>query len=241
MKNEATIRDMEKLPDTDGFAPLDREGLVDRIARLLSRAIVSGRLAPGERLSESVVAKQLGTSRAPVREAARLLENSGLVTYAPNRGFFVRRHSAAEIDNLYEFRITIEIAAVRRLMRQGLGATAAALCAQIEELRRVAEPGHDMLTQVEADMQFHRLICEGSGNPLYLRSFERIALETELTIVLIGTLYDDAQKLAETHAPLLEALQSGCEEEAVDAMFYHLDVARMLVTDQFRKLEENTP
>lgn len=241
MKNGATIRDMEKLHETDGFAPLDREGLVDRVARLLSQAIVSGRLAPGERLSESVVAKQLGTSRAPVREAARLLESSGLVTYAPNRGFFVRRHSATEIDNLYEFRITIEIAAVRRLMREGLGATAAALGAQIEELRRLAEPGYDMLTQVEADMQFHRLICEGSGNPRYLRSFERIAQETELTIMLIGRLYDDAHRLAETHVPILDALQSGSEEEAVDAMFYHLDVARRLVTDQFRKLEESTP
>lgn len=232
---------MDKITQQDGFAPLDREGLVERVARLLSKAIVSGQLSPGDRLSESVVAKQLGTSRAPVREAARLLENSGLVTYHANRGFFVRKFTATELDNLYEFRIVIELAAVRRLMRDGLGDTGPALCAQIAALHRVAEPGHDMVTQVEADMQFHRLICAGSGNPRFLRTFEQIALETELTIVLIGRLYDDAHRLAETHVPILEALQSGCEADAVDAMFYHLDVARSLVTEQFRKLEGQKP
>ena len=167
---------MDHSDANEGFAPLDREGLVQRVARRLSKAIVSGQLTPGERLSESVVARQLGVSRAPVREAARLLENSGLVTYLPNRGFFVRKFSAEELDNLYELRIIIETAAIRRLIREGLGDTEAALEAQIQELHRVAGPGHDMLTQVEADMQFHRLICAGSGNPRFLGVFEQIAL-----------------------------------------------------------------
>ena len=103
---------MRHTQDTDGFEPLDREGLVQRVVRRLSKAIVSGQLSPGERLSESVVARQLGVSRAPVREAARLLENSGLVTYQPNRGFFVRRFTARELDDLYEFRLVIETAAL---------------------------------------------------------------------------------------------------------------------------------
>ncbi|SDE29585.1 transcriptional regulator, GntR family [Salipiger thiooxidans] len=231
---------MDHSDANEGFAPLDREGLVQRVARRLSKAIVSGQLTPGERLSESVVARQLGVSRAPVREAARLLENSGLVTYLPNRGFFVRKFSAEELDNLYELRIIIETAAIRRLIREGLGDTEAALEAQIQELHRVAGPGHDMLTQVEADMQFHRLICAGSGNPRFLGVFEQIALETELTIMLIGKLYDDAHRLADTHVPILDALRGGDERVAVEAMHFHLDVARLLVTEQFRKLEDGS-
>lgn len=231
---------MDAHSDADGLGPLDREGLVQRVARRLSKAIVSGQLPAGERLSESVIARQLGTSRAPVREAARLLENSGLVTYQPNRGFFVRSFTATELDNLYEFRIVIELAAVRRLIRQG-GQTIPALRAQIDALHRVAEPGHDMLTQVEADMQFHRLICQGAGNPRFLATFEQIALETELTIMLIGRLYDDAHRVAETHVPILEAIEAGDETAATGAMFYHLDVARTLVTEQFRKLEGEKP
>ena len=77
----------------------------------LERMILDGEVAAGERLNELTLAEQMGVSRGPVREAARLLENSGLVTYLPNRGFFVRKFSAEELDNLYELRIIIETAA----------------------------------------------------------------------------------------------------------------------------------
>ncbi|MGR3376200.1 GntR family transcriptional regulator [Salipiger abyssi] len=230
---------MDQQNDSDGFRPLDREGLVQRVARRLSKAIVTGQLAPGARLSESVVARQLGVSRAPVREAARLLETTGLVTYEPNRGFFVRGFTSRELDDLYEFRLVIEIAVIRRLIRNGLGETEARLTAQIDELHRVAGPEFDMLTQVEADMQFHRLLCAGSGNPRYLAVFEQIAVETELSIMLIGQLYDDPQRLAETHVPILETLRSGDEARAVEAISYHIGEARTLVTEQFRKLESD--
>ena len=229
---------MDPKQDSDGFQPLDREGLVQRVARLLSKAIVTGQLSQGERLSESVVARQLGVSRAPVREAARLLENSGLVTYLPNRGFFVRSISSRELADLYEFRLVIETAAVRRLIRDGLGDSETRLVQQIEEMRRVAGPGFDMLTQVEADMEFHRLICAGSGNPKYLATFDQIAMESELTIMMIGRLYDDAQRLAETHQPILDALLRHDEPEAVEALRYHIEVARDLVVEQFRNMEE---
>ena len=229
---------MDPKQDSDGFQPLDREGLVQRVARLLSKAIVTGQLSQGERLSESVVARQLGVSRAPVREAARLLENSGLVTYLPNRGFFVRSITARELADLYEFRLVIETAAVRRLIRDGLGDSETRLVQQIEEMRRVAGPGFDMLTQVEADMEFHRLICAGSGNPKFLATFDQIAMESELTIMMIGRLYDDAQRLAETHQPILDALLRHDEPEAVEALRDHIEVARDLVVEQFRNMEE---
>jgi len=225
----------------DGFQPLDREGLVQRVTRVLTKAIVTGHLLPGNRLSESVVARQLGVSRAPVREAARLLENSGLVTYVPNRGFFVRTIKARELADLYEFRLVIEVASVRRLIREGLGDTEQALAQQIDEMRRVAVPEFDMATQVEADMNFHRLLCAGSANPRFLSVFDQIATETELTIMLIGRIYEDPSALAETHVPILDALRSGSESDAVDALRYHIEVASNLVTAQFRKMEEDKP
>lgn len=229
---------MTGIQDTDGFQPLDREGLVQRVARLLTKAIVSGQLPGGERLSESVIARQLGVSRAPVREAARLLENSGLVQYVPNRGFFVRKITARELEDLYELRLVIEIAAVRRLIRHGLGESDGALSRQIDEMRRVAAPGFDMITQVEADMEFHRLLCTASGNPKFLAVFDQIAAESALTIMVIGRLYDDPKGLADTHLPILQALRSGVEAEAVEAIRYHIDVARDVVTAQFREMEE---
>ncbi|MBE9639866.1 GntR family transcriptional regulator [Salipiger mangrovisoli] len=228
---------MARPPQQTGFQPLDREGLVQRVATLLTKAIVTGQLAPGARLSESVVARELGVSRAPVREAARLLENSGLVTYYANRGFFVRETSAEALNDLYELRMVIEIAAARRVIRLGLDETVDKLAAQIAELHRVADQRADMLTQVEADMQFHRLLCAGSGNPKFLHVFEQIAAETEFSIMVIGRLYDDAHKIAETHEPILDAIRRGDAEAAEAALRYHIGEAQELVTRQFRDLE----
>ncbi|MCA0996887.1 GntR family transcriptional regulator [Alloyangia pacifica] len=231
---------MAKSPQTSGFQPLDREGLVQQVSTLLTKAIVTGQLAPGARLSESVVARELGVSRAPVREAARLLENSGLVTYHANRGFFVRETSAEALSNLYELRIVIETAAAMRVIRHGLSETIDRLAAQIDALHEVAQQGADMLTQVEADMEFHRLLCAGSGNPKFLHVFEQIAAETEFSIMVIGRLYDDPHKIAETHEPIVNALRRGDEAGTRHAIGYHIGVAQDLVTEQFRRLESGS-
>ncbi len=230
---------MANSPRSTGFEPLDREGLVQRVATRLSKAIVTGQLAPGARLSESVVARELGVSRAPVREAARLLENSGLVTYRANRGFFVRETSVEALNDLYELRLVIETAAARRVIRDGLDGTIDRLAAQIAVLHRVAEDEADMLTQVEADMEFHRLLCAGSGNPKFLHVFEQIAAETEFSIMVIGRLYDDARKIAETHEPILDAIRRGDPEAAEAALRLHIGEAQELVTRQFRDLDRN--
>ena len=69
------------------FLPLNRDGLVDRVANSLVGAILSGAMRPGDRLAESHIARQMDLSRAPVREALRLLESSGLVEYRTNRSY----------------------------------------------------------------------------------------------------------------------------------------------------------
>ncbi|ETX26902.1 GntR family transcriptional regulator [Roseivivax isoporae] len=224
------------------FGPLARDGLVDRVAGLMAEAIVAGRVLPGARLSESTIARDLGVSRAPVREAARLLENSGLVRYRPNRGFFVRTLSSAALDNLYEFRIVIESAAIARLVARGdVEALLPRLDAQIAELYRVAEAGDDMLRQVEADMAFHRLICEGSGNPRYLAAFDQIANETKLGLMLIGRLYDSPRRMAGSHVPIRAAIAARDAQGATAAIEDHIGSARHMVTERFRSLEEGHP
>ena len=229
---------MTETQPSSGFQQLDREGLVQRVAKLLSKAIISGQLAPGARLSESVVARELGVSRAPVREAARLLESSGLVTSEPNRGFFVRQVSAKALDDLYELRLAIETAVIVRLVQNWTEETDKMLSAQVRELHRVAIEDTDIFTQVEADMQFHRLMCTGSGNPKFLTVFEQIAIETEFSIMLIGQLYDDPTRIAEAHEPILEALRAQDTNQAIEAIRYHLSEAQRIVTKQFRLLEE---
>lgn len=222
--------------DTDArapFMPLIRDGLVDRVAGSLTGAILSGQLAPGDRLAESTIARQMDLSRAPVREALRLLESSGLVDYRPNRGFFVHSISGPELDNLYELRIVIEGAAIARLVETNRAAALPRLRAQLDDLYRIADLGTDIVAQVDADMRFHRLICEGSGNPRFLQVFDQISNETKLGLLVIGQLYDDPRKLAETHEPIVQAVADGDAAAARAATEYHIDYARQGVVAFF--------
>src|SRR5712691_6146739 len=97
----------------DVGAPLARNASV-AAAELIREAILDGRLQPGERLKEERLARELGISRTPVREALLILQGEGLVEASPNRGATVRTHDADDLDDLYQLRALLEGFATRR-------------------------------------------------------------------------------------------------------------------------------
>ena len=98
--------------DTALFESVDTTDLVDLVEAQLTRAIVDGKLPPGSRIVEADIARRMGISRAPVREAARRLERQGVLVARPRHGFAVRTISVQEIDDLYEVRISIELTSI---------------------------------------------------------------------------------------------------------------------------------
>ncbi|WP_425405520.1 GntR family transcriptional regulator [Hwanghaeella sp.] len=220
------------------FAPLARDGLVNRVADTLVDAILSGQLSPGDRLAESTIAKQMDLSRAPVREALRLLENSGLVEYKNNRGFFVHSITTASLEQLYELRIVIETAAIARLVQTNAEEAVRLLEDQVEEMRRLSIDPGDIMAHVDADMEFHRLICSASGNPRFLQMFDQISNEIRFVILVIGRLYDDAMTVTKTHEPIIAAIEARDAEAAVAALRYHLGDAQSRVIELFNSNQE---
>ena len=94
--------------------------LPEQIAEQLARDIVSQALAPGQRLKEIELSTRFDASRAPIREALRLLELRGLVQIESRRGVTVTQLSAAEVDDLYEIRASLLGLAARRVaLRRG--------------------------------------------------------------------------------------------------------------------------
>jgi DNA-binding GntR family transcriptional regulator len=218
------------------FEPIVLDDLVQRIARLLTDAIIEGRLKPGERISEAATARDLGVSRAPVREAARLLESTGLLNSHPRRGFFVRTIRAEDLDDLYELRICIETQAAARLAGCITATGLSQLRAQLQRMRALAKKDA-VNQQIEEDLRFHRLICALGGNTRLLAICDQITPEVRLGVALIGRLYDDSHRIAETHLPIIAALEAGQPKAASEAMDYHIRIAREHVVALFRKLE----
>lgn len=220
--------------DTVRLDPVTAEDLVSRVATALTRAILSGRFAPGTRLNEVHLAAEFGISRAPVREAARLLENRGLVVSHPRRGFFVRALTARSLDEVYDLRMALErhagLAVCARLtpeMAQALRAQAA----------RIHGTGRDPSRQVEEDFAFHRMICAFSGNERLLKVYDELTTEMRLGIVVIGHLYDNPEGIARTHDPVLDALLARDPARWVAVIEAHIGASRTHVVRMLAERE----
>ena len=206
---------------TADFESVEAPDLVGLVEAQLTRAIVEGRLAPGARVFEAEIARRMGVSRAPVREAARRLERQGVLVARPRHGFAVRTISVQEIDDLFEVRISLELTAIALACRKADAAGLARLRALVDTMVREAPllPQHG---RIALDLGFHTLICELSGNAQLHRIFSNMQTELCMIIALIDALYDDPATVAHTHYPIVEALAKRNEKAAAAALRVHL-------------------
>ena len=203
---------------------ISREVLADQVKDRLLQAIITGRYAPDSRIVETRVAREYGTSQAPVREALRGLEALGLVEITPFRGARVRRPSRSELVEAYAVRSELECLGARLAVPRITDADMAELEALGAEMQRAArvDDGHAVAT---ADASLHGRVVQLSGNATLERVWR--ALEpfsrTYITLVVPGA---DAQWTADLHLPILEALRSRDADRLVQALRQHfLDVA----------------
>ncbi len=203
---------------------LSRSVLADQVKDRILEGILSGHYPPDSRIVETQVARELGTSQAPVREALRGLEALGVVEITPFRGARVRRPSRREIIEAYAVRSALEALAARLAVPRMTDADLAELAGHLEAMQASARRG-DGHGVAEADARFHGRIVELADNGTLLkvwRSLEPFS-RTYITLVVPGA---DAQWSADLHAPLLAALERGDTEEVVDALRRHFDEVR---------------
>jgi DNA-binding GntR family transcriptional regulator len=143
--------------------PIQREILRDKIFEVVRTWILDGTLAPGERIVESTIAKQLQVSRAPLREALWLLANIGLVQLKAHQGAFVARLSPQDIREILEVREILETHAAKRV-RASLTPDAKKRLERALSALEDAARARDLARSTNADMEFHRTIWELSGN-----------------------------------------------------------------------------
>ena len=149
------------------------DSVVDRVYEQLKAMTVHYAFKPGERLNEGEIAKQLGVSRTPLREALNRLNTEGFLRFAPGRGFFCRELDAHEIFNLYELRKAIEVAAVRLAVQRASNADIDALLAFLDETgpERGSRTVDDL---VALDESFHERVMAMSGNTEMLRVLRNV-------------------------------------------------------------------
>ena len=204
-----------------------RSVLSDQVKDHLLEAILDGRYPPGDRIVETRVARELGTSQAPVREALRDLGALGVVEIAAFRGARVRRPSADELLEAFVVRSELESLGARLALPRLGEADLDELAGYIEEMQRAAVAG-DSYAEAAADAGFHGRIMELAGNRTLMRVWRTLEpfSRTYITIAVPGA---DRHRIADLHQPLLDALRSGDAERTAEAIHRHFaDAGAML-------------
>lgn len=216
-----------------GFQPVQARGLTQEAARQLYEAIVEGRLQLGQRLSEAALSREMGISRGPIREAQRQLEQQGLLTFSPRRGFFVRELTPEQIDDVFGVRIVLETHAVKlaaaRADDEGLARLAAWRDAMIAlDRRRNLTPSEF----VEQDLALHRLIVELSGSEALPPLFDSVINQVRLGLSLINLRFGKGERLARGHDDIVDSLLARDGARAAAAMEAHLTRSRDLMRER---------
>jgi DNA-binding GntR family transcriptional regulator len=185
---------------------ISRTVLREQVKDVLLQRIVSGELRPGERLVETRIAQELGTSQAPVREALRDLELLRLVESEPFRGARVRSLGDAELIEIYPVRAVLEELAAQ-LAAGRLGGDVLELEVAVEGMRDAGRRG-DLHALTRHDFAFHRLIVDASGNAPLIQCWRSLGVEGRIILSLYGTLVEP-QEAAGLHDPILDALRAG--------------------------------
>jgi len=185
---------------------LPRLTLSRQIRDALVRRIVSGELAPGERLVETRIAESYGTSQAPVREALRELEAIGLVETRPRRGTFVRHFIQQTLRESYVVRAALEEAATRLALPAGT-LPFDALRADVAAMRDAAQR-RDTQAIGAASVSFHRHVIVAAHNELLQNAWEALQIEARTAVTLLAV-EPPLDEVADEHEQLLAALTAG--------------------------------
>ncbi|HLS78737.1 MAG TPA: GntR family transcriptional regulator [Nocardia sp.] len=198
--------------------------LVELVTTHVRSEVLSGALEPGERIVEETLCARLGVSRAPVREALRLLAQEGLVEHLPRRGFRVVVWSATDILQLFELRRVLERHAIESaLPLPAEGDPFAPVRAALDDMRR-ADTRDDPLERDNAHRRFHLAVVALAGNHQLNLAYAPILLKLQLPMA--RNLREEARLAARRngirrHAELLESLETNDPEIACAALRRH--------------------
>ena len=207
-------------PITD--VALASSSLVELAVDQLRREILGGAFAPGDRLVEEQITRRFRISRAPLREALRLLAQQGLVEHLPRRGVRVATLSAADVDELFELRDVLERHAVGKALPGG--GNLGGLRRELAAMREAAAAGK-AFERADAHRRFHVELVALAGRRQLMLAYEPILLRLQLHMAMNLRREEEVVASADDgvrrHTVLLEAVESDDPAAVLSALANH--------------------
>jgi DNA-binding GntR family transcriptional regulator len=200
---------------------LEREdSLRDKALRILRQAIVSGDIRAGELYSAAALARRLGVSVSPVREAMLTLVNAGIMEPVRNRGFRVAELTRTDLAEIFELRVLLEVPSVKSLADRDLSGERERLDALVRDTETSAQ-AHDVNTFLASDREYHLALIELHGNSRLTSWVANLRDQTRL----YGLMESDTHTLkaaAAEHRAILDAIFARDADEVGRVLTRHL-------------------
>lgn len=207
---------------------LVRRSRTDRAAAELRTAIIGGELEPGSQLRQDRIARSLGLSHIPVREALRRLEAEGLVKIKPMCGATVVELSAREIEELNEMRVALESLALR-LAAPKIGPAELRRAGQILKRMDRMSPQWG-----ELNLEFHRTLYDPADRPRLLAQIEGLHRSVERYVIHTRKAAKGHKGTQREHRRLLELLRDRRIDDALELLTDHIIVPSRLLASELR-------
>lgn len=202
-------------------------GLGRDLVGLIRSLILTGDIAPGDKILPKDIQERFGVSHIPVREALRTLEAEGLVVTMPRRGTTAAQVSLAELREVY---------AMRRLLEPPLMADAArrrspeqVKAAQTARMRLAAESSEDVEGFLARHREFHRILLEPAVQAVGRRLLDQLGTVAERYVRMSVTAFHADELSSHDHDSLLDAFVAGDGELAEREALHHLDLVESTI------------
>ena len=208
--------------ETDVKTLVRPKSLTELAADSIRDWIIAGELALGAHLSEARIARDLGISRTPVREALNRLEMEGLLTVEAQRGSYVFNLEGADLAKLCDARVCLETAALSAAMEANAAALADRLATHCAAMT-AARDGGDVSGYLAQDTQFHQTFFDVSDNGYLNDAYQTIALKMAAVRNRLGRNPTHMQKSYAEHLALTEAVRASNLSAALAILRQHID------------------
>lgn len=208
---------------------IKKEKISDQVCRYIQDRILYGEYRDGERIVETKIAKDLGVSQSPVREALKELEVMGLVEIIPYTGSVVRSVNERELKQIYELRGVIESFAARNGMENVKDDDVRQMESIIDKMRAVAKE-NDKEKLSEYDLKLHSIIISRANNPYIMKMWTLVGA-SQWTNITIGR-HKDPNYFPDSHLDMLESLRNRDVDRYCNALTTHFENAAKIVTTE---------
>lgn len=206
----------------------------------LRRFIATGLLRPGQQIVQDTLALQLGVSRVPLREALKILEGEGQVTYVAHRGYFVTELSLSDLLEVYRIREILEAEAVTIAVPQMTAEDIDRLEEAERDVQAAAEVA-DVVAMTSANQRFHFALIEACALPRLVRLIRLLWDATEVYRSVYYSDQDNREVVTAEHRAVVAAVRAGDAATALLVLAEHRDHAIVALRPVLEQVDKGVP